>query len=306
MAAKLILILGVALLAVGCVSLQPFEEVARRAGAASYVEVDGQRVHVEVAGRGAPLVLVHGFGGSAYSWRRVQPRLAQSYRTIAVDLYGFGYSERPRELERYGRSGQVGLLHGVLDALGIDSAHFLAHSYGGGLVLTLAYQEPARVRSMVLVGSTAPDYATTRRRPFATTAPAVQLFVRAIALKPRFVGRVLRRTFVDPSVVTEEVVGEYLDRLRVAGAARAYRGLTRPRQEPADLEAVLLAEIRQPALVVWGSADPLIPAAAGAREAGELPAARFVVLPECGHAPMEEQPEELLAVVEPFLAEVIG
>ncbi len=78
----------------GCATLRPFDEIRRAEPEDRFLRIGGQLVHVEMAGAGPPLVLVHGFGGSTYSWRRVMPRLAESFRVVAVDLSGFGYTQR--------------------------------------------------------------------------------------------------------------------------------------------------------------------------------------------------------------------
>lgn len=76
----------------GCASLRPFDEIRRTEPEDRFLRIGDQLVHVEMAGAGPPLVLLHGFGGSTYSWRRVMPELAQSFRVVAVDLNGFGYT----------------------------------------------------------------------------------------------------------------------------------------------------------------------------------------------------------------------
>src|SRR5688572_23523049 len=90
----------------GCASLRPFEEIRRKELGDRFLRVGDQHEHVEMAGAGRPLVLVHGFGGSTYSWRLVMPRLAESFRVIAVDLNGFGYTQRPADRARYPREAQ--------------------------------------------------------------------------------------------------------------------------------------------------------------------------------------------------------
>jgi len=144
------------LLLPGCVPLRPFDEVRRTAPAADFVRAGGQLVHVEQAGSGEPVVLLHGFGASTYSWRKVMPALAERYRVVAIDLNGFGYTQRPKSRESYTREGQAKLVMDTLDALGIARAHLVGHSYGGGITLYLASRHPERFRSMVLVDSSAP------------------------------------------------------------------------------------------------------------------------------------------------------
>jgi pimeloyl-ACP methyl ester carboxylesterase len=244
---------------------------------------------------------VHGFGGSTYSWRHVLPRLSQEYRVIAVDLSGFGFSERPQELRRYSRDGQIHLLLGLLDQLAVDRAHFMGHSYGGGIVASLALLHPDRVQSLILVDSTAPNYAIARRSNLAELAPLIYVFLRGYALRPAKIRRSLERSWFDDELVTDEVVNAYLTRLRIEGAARAYRGLTAPFETLEEEGDLFLDDLTQPTLVVWGEDDQLILVEDGRLATSQIRQGRFVSLPDCGHSPMEEKPKDFLAEVLPFL-----
>lgn len=288
----------------GCASLPSREQVLDRLPAAQLVEIDGVSVHVEVQGapEATPVVLVHGFGASSYSWRKVVPALAEEHRVVTVDLIGFGLTERPRDLERYTRTGQVRMLSGLVDHFGWDSAHFVGHSYGGGLVMSLAHLEPEKVRSLVLVGSTAPIYADYRRnffgrQPFATLA--ARLFLR-----PYFVRRSLERSLWDDQLATEELIAAYLERVRIEGAPRAFEGLTAPAEPDPRFADLTYPSIEQPTLAVWGADDVLIPAAGARKSIGSIPDSRFVVIEECGHLPMEEAPEKLASEMLPFLERI--
>jgi pimeloyl-ACP methyl ester carboxylesterase len=323
------------LILAGCVSLRPFAEVRREQPAERFVEVDGRQVYVEQQGAGQVVVLLHGFGESSYSWRRVMPELARSFRVVAPDLNGFGWTERPRDPLSYTREGQERLVLGVLGALGVTRAQFVGHSYGGSLTLFLASRHPDLVRSMVLVDSAAPTYSDDRRSRVASIRPLDSLLVR-LALTPRHIRGSLLASVYDPALVTPELVRAYLERLQVHGEDDAYYGLTARLRLPeaaggaspaapaapaslavaaaADGKAaagamakaqaagdVELETLALPALVVWGAEDRLIRAEAGRRAARRLPAGEFVTIPRCGHLPMEERPAELLGLMVPFL-----
>lgn len=286
----------------GCATLVPYETAVERLPAGTFVELNDSLVHIQTAGSeasGLPIVLVHGFGASTFSWRHVMPALAQHHPVVAVDLVGFGLTQRPRDKNRYTRTAQVELLSALLDHLGWPSAHFVGHSYGGGLVMSLAHTEPARVRSLILVGSTAPDYGDSRRSLLAVR-PLASVFVRTY-LRPRFIRRSLIRSFYDDKAVTDELVASYLERVRIEGAVKAYVGLTAPAKPDARFADLSYEQLEQPVLVVWGAEDALIAAADGRTAAEQMPRGSFVEIDECGHLPMEEQPERLLAEVLPFL-----
>lgn len=294
----LLLALAALLALAGCVSLRSFDAVRREVPAAQFVQVGDQLVHVEQAGTGEPVVLLHGFGASSYSWRKVMPGLAGGLRVVAIDLNGFGYTERPRARARYTREAQAKLVLDTLDALGIARAHVIGHSYGGGLTLYLAQEHPERFRTMVLVDSSAPTYANDRRSRATAFRPLTGLFVRTLALRRSAVRKGLLHSVYDHRLVTPELVEAYYDRLVIEGAADAFYGLTAP--APAG-DTVRLETIAVPALVVWGAHDELIAPEVGRRAAARLPHAEFVLFANSGHLPMEEEPEAFLRAVLPFL-----
>ncbi|HEX7184715.1 MAG TPA: alpha/beta hydrolase [Thermoanaerobaculia bacterium] len=295
----LLLLVPIALLLASCRSLRPFAEIRKEVPEDRFLRIGEQLVHIEQAGQGEPVILIHGFGASTYAWRKVLPTLAESFRAVAVDLNGFGYTQRPRSPESYTREGQGKLVLDVMDDLGIERAHFVGHSYGGGITLWIASRYPERVRSMVLVDSSAPTYANDRRSRMAALKPVTSLFLRSFALRPATVRKSLLRSFYDDSLVTPELVQAYYERLSIEGATDAYYGLTAPL--PSSTDKVELEKIDVPALIVWGENDLVISAAAGKRAADRMPRARFVAFPETGHIPMEERPEELLRIMVPFL-----
>lgn len=293
--------LAASILLTGCVALTPYSQVRMQLPADDLLEVDGHLVHVVQEGARSPaepVVFVHGFGASTYSWRKVVPELPE-YRTIALDLNGFGYTERPEGIEPYTRRGQVELIRGVLDRLGIERAHLVGHSYGGGITLTFAHRHPERLRSLTLVASTRPDYPETRRKVIAAFEPLTNLYIRSLALRRRWVRRALEQSVADDSLVTPELVEAYLDRLRVEGAERAYYGVTTPVKNPD--RKVPLEEIEVPVLAVWGSEDPLIPVETSREAVARIPCSRFVTIPETGHLPMEESPDALVEALREFL-----
>jgi pimeloyl-ACP methyl ester carboxylesterase len=292
-------------LGAGCVSLTPYAEAVRHLPAGELREIGGQRVRVVERGEGAPLVLLHGFGASAASWRLVVPELARSRRVIALDLHGFGYTERPRERAAYTLEGQAALVLALLDHLGIERADLAGHSYGGGLALLLAARHPERVRALVLVDTTRPEYGRARRSRLAAFRPLTELFARTVLLRPATVRRALERAVADPARVTDELVRLYLEPLGIEGAVDAYVGLTAPSPGPPP-PPVDLAAIGQPALVVWGEEDRLIGVRWGRELARTLPRAELVVFPQTGHLPPEERPAELAAAIESFLARLDG
>ena len=108
------------------------------------LEIDGRRISVEQAGQGPPLVLLHGFGESTLAFAPVMPELAKRFAVVAIDLNGFGFTERPKDRASYTLAGQERLVLGVLDRLGLERVRLAGHSYGGGLALYLTHASDGR------------------------------------------------------------------------------------------------------------------------------------------------------------------
>ena len=277
---------------------RPWAEIEARTRS-KLVRVGDQLVHVERAGRGEAVLLVHGFGCSGHSWRKILPALARRYSVIAPDLNGFGWTQRPKDPAAYSLEGQEALLVGTLRALGIDRFHVVGHSYGGGLAIWLAARMPERVRSLTLVASVLPDYSIQQRQAWARFRSLNWLLVHFFVLSRGGIRKALETCYADPAEVTSELIEAYRERLLVEGVEDAYYGLMAPLELPTP--EVDLRSLAVPTLLVWGDRDRLIPFDKIEPRLRSLPAHETVILDRCGHAPMEEKPEEMLAHLLPFL-----
>ena len=296
---SILALLSLLALVAGCVSLTPYEELIAGQPAERLLALAGSRVYVEDHGRGEAVLLVHGLGASSYAWRTVSAELARDFRVVALDLAGFGLTERPRSKKSYSGSAQGELVLAVMDRLGIARAHLVGHSYGGSVSMALAVRSPERVRSLTLVNSSGPDYPQARRSAAAALLPVTSLYVRTRSLRRANVEKKLRRSAADDSVVTPALVDEYWRRLKVEGAPRAFWGLTAPLADPQ--ESFELADVATPTVVIWGALDELIRVDRARRAAARMQASRFVVIEGAGHVPMEERPQELVRLLRTFL-----
>lgn len=117
----------------------------------SSIVTDQGVVHYEVAGRGRPVILLHGWLGSWDYWAETMSRLEGSYRGYALDFWGFGDSGKHRE--SFHVSDFVALVDQFMERLGIESAPIIGHSMGGTVALSLALTKPERVKQVAVVGS---------------------------------------------------------------------------------------------------------------------------------------------------------
>ena len=119
--------------------------------------------YLEAGSGGDTVVLIHGSGPgvTAYAnWRGVLPALGEHFRVYAPDMVGFGYSDRPEGI-RYGLDVWADQTLGFMDAMGIQKAHLVGNSFGGGIALRIATRHPDRVGKLVLMGSMGVDFPIT-------------------------------------------------------------------------------------------------------------------------------------------------
>jgi 2-succinyl-6-hydroxy-2,4-cyclohexadiene-1-carboxylate synthase len=267
------------------------------------VDVGGVMLNVEVAGQGPPVVLLHGFTGSARGWAPVVEALAPEYTTLAVDIIGHGQSDSPTTLEHYRMEQAVADLVRLLRAAGSERATWLGYSMGGRTALQVAVFHPEVVSALVLEGAS-PGLATTEERearvaadevlaqrleregldPFVDYWQAIPLFASQAAL---------------PSAVWE---GQRAGRLRnsVTGLANSLRGMGTGSQPAVHGR---LSEVRIPALLLAGELD--IRYTGVAQEmARALPDATMHPVPGGGHAAHLEQPDRFNALVLDFLRRI--
>jgi len=276
------------------------------------ITVDGLRVRaIEEAPRDErddPVLMIHGLGGWAENWRDLMPAVARSgRRAIAVDLPGFGASERPRRSRYFDpeEPSYARFVVAALDALGIGRAHVAGHSLGGAVAYTTAVTSPERVRSLTLVapGGLARELVRELRL---LTLPGMELLAR-LRRSPSLARQVLHSCFHDPARCPEAVVAEAL-RYGAPSApemVRALRSAVSARHGIRD--QVRLPWIARsgrytgPALVIWGREDRIIPVSAAAEARRIAPNAEVVIIPSCGHLVMIERTLEMLDVFLPFL-----
>src|SRR5215211_4720872 len=123
------------------------------------IDVDGLALNVERSGNGPPVVLLHGFTGSAGGWSEVVSALAPEFETIAIDIIGHGQSEAPDEVDRYAMRRVVDDLAATLQATGHQRATWLGYSMGGRTALQVAVHRPDVANALILEGGT-PGLAT--------------------------------------------------------------------------------------------------------------------------------------------------
>ncbi len=160
-----------------------------------FTDVDGVRVHYQEKGDGTPLILIHGYTSSNYTWKNVFEPLSKSFRVISLDLKGFGFSGKPDG--DYTRRAQAILVTHLLDQLGIDKAWFAGSSMGGEVTLNIAITNPQRVSGLILIDSAGvPVAGSGSLAPRYLLVPVVGRVLTAFALRSdRLVREGLNKSF---------------------------------------------------------------------------------------------------------------
>jgi len=262
------------------------------------LSVDGVGIHYVESGEGPALLLIHGLGASTFTFRRILPGLARRFRAVALDLKGFGFSERPDG--DYTLSAQAALIRRAMDRLDIEKASVLGHSMGGAVAMRLALAYPGRVERLILASS-ASDVELGRRIWGAAVIGRLLPLAAPFTLhNRRFRELSLRSGYYDPARCTEDVIEGYMRPARVRGYLRALGNTMADWRRDPPLNP---ADITQPTLILWGEADRWLPPSRGERLHRLIAGSRLNLVEGGGHLFLEEQPEAVLHAVEDFLSE---
>ena len=265
-----------------------------------FAEIDGVRIHYQEKGTGAPLVLIHGYTSSTYSWKDVFEPLAKTFHVIAVDLKGFGFSGKPDG--DYTRRAQAVLVTHLLEHLKLEKAWLCGNSMGGEVALNVALANPERVAGLILVDSAGVEVPGSESlAPGYLLVPVVGRLLIALSLtSDKLVREGLDKSFYDRAKVTDDRVANYYRPLKTRGGQlAALRARTQWAIFPVEPE---LGKINVPTLILWGAQDQLIPLAAGNKLSSLIKDSKLVVFDNCGHVPQEEMPARTVDEIMKFIA----
>jgi pimeloyl-ACP methyl ester carboxylesterase len=267
--------------------------------------------HIAVARAGDPdaypVVMLHGLGGTKGSFLPTVAALADGYRTLSIDLPGFGDSVKPVGAA-YDPRFFAKAVCGFLDACGIERAHLIGNSMGGRVALEVGFRHPDRVDRIVCLS---PSLAWLRERKWAPLVKALRPELGLLQIAPRPVVEEFARRFVPggrdgwSAVGVDEFLRAYLTPRGRAAFYAALRNIYLDEPEGEEGFWTRLRALERDSLFVWGRKDRLVPIGFARHVREALPAAEHVEL-ECGHVPQLEAPKETHAAVRRFLAASAG
>lgn len=284
------------------------------------IETNGVILSVDDRGDGYPVVLIHGFPETSFSWRNQVPALSDAgFRPISYDLRGSGLSSGPEAIEAYSLANQVDDAIGILDRLGIDRAAVVGHDWGSIITYAAALRHPDRVSHVAslnvpYLGSPAgfPPIDIIRRK-FADRLGYVLGFQEPGDTEARFAADPdswLRKVYAgvagNENFLSEPVFSHYRDAFVASGLSgqlNLYRNIDRNSEEMADLAG---ARISQPCLIITADRDPVLPAALADGMATFVDDLEVSHLTECGHWSQQECPEAVNSILLDWLDRRIG
>jgi pimeloyl-ACP methyl ester carboxylesterase len=256
--------------------------------------VFGYKIHYLEAGRGAPIILLHGTGGEGARWMPTIKALASDFRVIAPDQIGFGASDKP--LTNYHSGVFAGFLAGLMKALDIPKATLMGQSMGAGVALSLAARHPQMVDRLILVNGGGFRSAATAARP-APDYHARQIANAGTLAESR---EYLEKLYFDHSFITDALVEQNM----ILRLRSAYTIESMQIASDKGLGGVSEDEVRAiaaPTLLVWGANDKLSPPINADKLNAVLKNSRKVLIDRAGHYPFLEQVQQFNSAVMGFL-----
>jgi pimeloyl-ACP methyl ester carboxylesterase len=274
---------------------------------------DGVELHyLERTGPGQAMgpvfVLLHGFTFNAFTWSRLLDALADHGRVLAYDQIPYGLSAKPLQgvwngPNPYSKQSAREQLFAFLDRMGIERAVLVGNSSGGTLALEAALAAPDRIEGLILLA----PWVHSKRPLLPDWLVDLPQMDRVTLLLARYLGGdspLLDLSYADPTRIDDERrqltgIHRRIANWDVAWAELLRRSLTDPVEVAAQLDRVT-----QPALVLSGALDGIVPVADTQATAEALPNATLVILPDCGHLAQEECPEAVAPAVSDWLKAV--
>jgi len=290
-----VLLLAAMLVAcLGCLVLWPASALTTIATAAlrlsdiwgRYVQLGPYRIHYFAGGAGEPLVLVHGLAGRALDFAPLMPALAKNHRVLALDLLGYGASDRPNV--DYSVTLETTILRRFLDSQGLSRVDLAGWSMGGWIALDFAVQAPERINRLVLLDSAGLKFTPTFD-PFLFsphTLADIQELEKLLTTHPGHIPAFIMRDFLHQLEAEDWVIERTVTNM-LAGR---------------ELLDGKLASVTMPVLIVWGKQDKLTPLSIGEAMHREMPQSVLAILDGCGHLAPVECHDRVLASMQRFFS----
>lgn len=274
--------------------------------ATNHVLINGTRIAHGVHGDGDPVVLLHGTPAASIIWRNIVPRLnGAGYRTHLFDLLGYGLSERPWHPDiDTSISAQVPILESLLDHWGLETAHLIAHDFGGAIAQRFGIISPERIRSLTLIDPVSFDSYPSRR-----TRQQIEDGVETLLSAPDADHRAhfrewLRSAFQNKRQLDGDALDAYVDYISgPVGQGSFFQHQLRHYDPKHTMDiADRLHELGNlPVKLIWGAEDAWQAVDWAHRLNAAIPGSELSIVEDCGHFAMEDRPDEITRLLLDFL-----
>jgi pimeloyl-ACP methyl ester carboxylesterase len=267
-----------------------------------YVEIKNLKIAYSDIGKGDPVLMVHGFGLSSFTWEKIITLLPKNRRYIMLDLKGFGYSDKSLN-GHFSPLYQAKIIEAFVLKLKLKNITLTGHSYGGNVAIMSLFMPKMQkvVKKLILIDSAGysnplPPFIRQLRIPM--TNNLIFNHVNSEILTKV----ILEETYFNKEAIDNDYLREYASLMRLPGATECLIKCAEQVSEHSSKKFPLrLKQIKIPTLIVWGEEDQVIPVAHGYKFISDLPDAELAVIPKCGHVPHEEQTKETAGVISDFL-----
>lgn len=262
---------------------------------AHYKNIFGYNIYFTQQGHGDHIILLHGIGASSYVWRFLTPKLAETHTVTAIDLLGFGLSDKP-DTFKYDLDSQCDVIIELLKQLDISKCTIVGSSMGGTIALRLTQLKPEMFTKVIALSPAAdPRIAFFDLNRISFLSPVVKPLVTE-----KFVKQIMKRVYSEKHLITEENIKAFAEpysnnRGAVDSFVKSFTLLRDPRVFDS------LDTITNPVLILWGQKDRIIPLKFAQKIQNKIPNAHLEVHKTAGHHVQEDDPEWVLSKIIPFL-----
>jgi pimeloyl-ACP methyl ester carboxylesterase len=291
---------------VGCSSSPappPWVDLIQRVPFHTITVKDHRMAYLDV-GKGSPLILIHGFGGSMWHWEYQYLPLARTHRVLIPDLVGSGLSDKPDMV--YSPDILLKFFLAFMDSLEIKQATLIGNSMGAGLAMAMALDHPDRVDRLILISGFPSQIETSVASPqyrrFLYHRPPLWLATLGNHLAGRgATERLLKEIVYKPELISATVIERSFENRQRGGLLTPLYSLLDHIDTWEDHYGQRLGQIDHPTLLLWGQHDRVFPLEVGEHVKSLLPHAEWFIIPEAGHMPQWEQPQVVNSLILPFL-----
>jgi haloalkane dehalogenase len=269
-----------------------------------WLDTPDGKLHYIDEGQGPVIIFLHGTPEWSFSYRHLIKAMRGTHRCVAMDMLGFGLSDKPQD-GKYSMQDHAARFELLVNHLGLKDVTLYAGDFGGGIAIHYALSHPGNVRQMVFWNTWCRDLMADKH--FAKPAKLLHTGMgRFMYLRMNFsAGFVMPRAYADRKKLSKEIHRHYLTPLNTAANRIGTLSIGQELKNASPWWQGMwerLDSLQQvPKLFVWGTADKFIPTTELDQWKRRLPQSNFVELADAGHWPHEEQPEKVFAALSSFL-----